>query len=378
MRDILVDEVGILAWFVTLDPSAKELLVNIFVAEKGEGVEVSAGLRLRNKRAASTRIRRMEPPPTAVRMGLKKFWTAFEQELGLLVEKGTTLGSERVTSRSDRKPMSQPRDDIPLVKQFIENLDAVAVVIGNKNYANRVPTVDFAHNDAEAMKQFFVAILGVRQSNVIDMRDVTLAEMEAVFGNDRTHKGQLWRWIRPGESDVFVFYSGHGVPGSNDGRQYLLPVDGDPDAPEIHGYPTELLYRNLSNLKGRSVTVFMDTCFSGESPRGPLLRKSSGIRVIPKETSSVPFIVLSASSKDQLASWDNEAKQGLFTKHLLEALYGAADDKRYGNSDGQITLSEIKGYLDREMTYAARRHYGRDQQATVIGDPEKVIVILNK
>ena len=73
-----------------------------------------------------------------------------------------------------------------------------------------------------------------------------------------------------------------------------------------------------------------------------------------------------------------KAQHGLFTKHLLEALYGAADGKRYGNSDSRITLSEIKVYLDREMTYSARRQYGRDQQAMVIGDPEKVIVILGR
>jgi hypothetical protein len=41
-------------------------------------------------------------------------------------------------------------------------------------------------------------------------------------------------------------------------------------------------------------------------------------------------------------------------------------------------LSEIKAYLDREMTYAARRNYGREQQAMVSGEPEKVIVILGK
>jgi hypothetical protein len=43
-----------------------------------------------------------------------------------------------------------------------------------------------------------------------------------------------------------------------------------------------------------------------------------------------------------------------------------------------VTLEEIRGYLDREMTYAARRQYGRDQQAMVYGDPGKVIVNLGR
>jgi len=378
MRSLITEDIGVMGRWATLDPSSKEVLANMFVIEKGEGIEVSVGLRLRAKTRTSVKKRRLQPPPTAVRLGLSKFWTAFEQELGSIVEKYSASGSELVVSSSAKKPASAPKGAIAAAKASGGNPDGVAVIIGNKKYGDRLPPVDFAHNDAKAMKLFVVEILGISESNVIDMRDVTLAEMEAVFGNARTYKGNLWRWVRPRESDVFVFYSGHGVPGMNDGRQYLLPVDGDPDKAEIGGYPAELLYSNLAKLEARSVTVFLDACFSGESPRGTLVRNASGIRVTPREVPEVSFTVVSAARKDQVASWDKEAQHGLFTKHLLEALYGAADGKRYGNVDSRITLSEIKVYLDREMTYAARRHYGREQKAMASGDPEKVIVSLGR
>jgi hypothetical protein len=378
MRSIIAEEVGFASWFVTLDPSAKDVMANIFITEKGEGVEISIGLRLRNRKVEADRNRRMQPPPTAVRMGLRKLWSVLDQELGFVKDKGTSLGPEPVVYPFTQKSMSLPKSAMPAVTQSPDNLSAVAVIIGNKNYRNRIPQVDFAHNDAEAMKRFLIEILGVHESNIIDLRDVKLAEMEAVLGNDRTYKAELWRYVRPRESDVFIFYSGHGVPGLKDGRQYLLPVDGDPNAAEIQGYPTELLYQNLSQLEARSVTVFIDACFSGESPSGSLVRAASGIHVTSNNVPAVPFTVISAANKDQVASWDKEARHGLFTKYLLDALYGAADNNRYGNADSRITLGEIKGYLDREMTYAARREFGREQQATVIGDPEKVIVILNK
>lgn len=375
MRTAIIDDVGIASWFVTLDPSAKDLLANIFVNSKEEGIEVSVGLRLRDRKPAEDRIRRMQPPPTAVHLGLQKFWDAFEYELDAIIRKGAADGPPPVVyPRADEA--GRPRENA--VRTTDKNPYAVAVIIGNKNYKNRLPQVDFAHNDAEAMKRFLVEVSGVSQGNIIDLRDATLDRMEAVLGNERSHKGKLWRWLRPTESDVFIFYSGHGVPGSKDGRQYLLPVDADPNTPEIHGYPTELLYENLARLEARSVTVFLDACFSGESPGGPLVRAASGIRVTPKPGPAVPFTVLSAAAKDQVASWDKDAGHGLFTKHLLDALYGAADDKRYGNEDSRITVSEVKRYLDREMSYAARRHFGREQQATVIGDPEKVIVTLEK
>jgi hypothetical protein len=378
MRTILQDELGVMGRWATLDPSGKEVLANIFVVEKGEGIEVSVGLRLRAKTRTSAKKKRLQPPPTAVRIGLSKFWTAYERELGSIVEKYSAAGSKLRVSSSVKKTARAPKTSIAAAKVSAGNPDAVAVIIGNKKYGARLPSVDFAHNDASAMKRFVVEILGINERNIIDMRDVTRADLEVVFGNARTYKGKLWRWVRPQESDVFVFYSGHGVPGMNDGRQYLLPVDGDPDKAEIGGYPVELLYSNLAKLDARSVTVFLDACFSGESPSGTLVRNASGIRVTPREIPQVSFTVVSAAHIDQVASWDKEAQHGLFTKYLLEALYGAADGKRYGNSDRRITLSEIKVYLDREMTYSARRQYGRDQQAMVSGDPDRVIVKLGR
>ena len=82
---------------------------------------------------------------------------------------------------------------------------------------------------------------------------------------------------------------------------------------------------------------------------------------------------MTAAQGDQFASWDEDAKHGLFTKHLLEALEGKADAKRYGNRDGKVTVAEVKNYLDREMTYQARRRYNRDQTAAVFGDRKLVL-----
>jgi hypothetical protein len=375
-QKIIAQDIGSLSYFATLDPSGKDVVGNVFITEKEAKVEVSIGLRLRSTRATSDRLRRLQAPPTAVRMGLRKFWNAFEIELGSIVGRGTPSDIKPVASRPAKKPVSPPKSDIQKAVRAGGNPYAVAVIIGNKNYGDRAPSVDFAQNDAEAMKQFFVEVFGLTENNIINLRDVTRADMESVFGNDRTPKGKLWQWVRPHKSDVFVFYSGHGVPGLKDGREYLWPVDGDLNTPEIFGYPLELLYKNLDQIEARSVTVFIDACFCGESSRGILIRGASGVRVTPKKIAESTFTVISATSQGQVASWDEENGYGLFTKHLLDALKGAADEKPFGNGDGRVTLNEIKNYLDSEMTYAARRRYGREQQATVFGQPENVIVIL--
>ena len=72
-----------------------------------------------------------------------------------------------------------------------ENPDGVAVIIGNQDYLGGLPKVEFAHNDATAMKKFVVERLGFRAGNVIDLTNATQAERLAAFGNERTHEGKL-------------------------------------------------------------------------------------------------------------------------------------------------------------------------------------------
>jgi len=255
------------------------------------------------------------------------------------------------------------------------NRDAIAVIIGNRNYKGRIHEVDFAHNDAEAMKRFVLDRLGYREGNVIDLRDASQAQMLAVFGNAQTHEGKLFNWVKPDKSDVAVFYSGHGVPGMRDRRAYLLPVDSDADHAEITGVPIDTLFANLAKIPAKSMTVYLDACFSGESPRGMIIRSTSGVNVTPKmPTSAGNMTVITAARGDQFASWDEKAKHGLFTKHLLEALEGAADGKAYGDTDGRVTLAEVQTYLDEEMTYQARRTWGRRQNASVRGDNDTALV----
>ena len=246
----------------------------------------------------------------------------------------------------------------------VRNPDGVAIVVGNRGYTHPdVYDVSFAHRDADAFRRYVVDVLGFDPENILDLRDASQAKMEAAFGNERSHEGILWRYLNPdGGAAVVVFYSGHGVPGLKDGRGYLLPSDADPNTAEINGYPIDLLYGNLAKLtEAESVWVFLDACFSGSSHRGMLVRAASPASVTPSLPAGVAerVTLLTAASGDQVASWDEEAGHGLFTHHLLDALYGAGD----GDGDGLVTAQEAKAHLDRHMTRAARRIHGRHQRA---------------
>lgn len=265
-------------------------------------------------------------------------------------------------------------DTLPVAER---NRDAIAVIIGNRRYSHGIPEVRYASNDAEAVSRFVTDVLGYRRGNVIRLDDASQAEMFAVFGNGRDHRGKLWSWIRPGRSDVLVYYSGHGMPGLRDRRGYLMPSDADPATPEINGYPLDLLLENLGKLDIRSTTVLLDACFSGNSAAGWLVPAASPVFVkAAPPVSSTGLTLITAAQGDQVASWDETARLGLFTRHLLDALRGAADRGRDGNGDGTVTLGEVERYLDDEMSYAARRAFQRVQRASVSGNPQTVLVAM--
>jgi TPR repeat protein len=261
----------------------------------------------------------------------------------------------------------------------MRNPYAVAVIIGNKTYENHdIPEVKYADRDADAIRHYVVDVLGYSEDNIIFLPNATQSKLLSVFGSADDPQGQLAQWLRPnGKSDVFVYYSGHGVPGLNDGRSYLLPVDADPNTVSQNGYPLSLLYSNLQKIGAHSVTVLLDACFSGTSAGGALLANAS---VLTRPANPTPpaelggLTVLAAARADQLANWDARHKHGLFTEYFLEAVYGKADAAEYGGrGDGKITLSAVQKYLDDEMSFIARREDARAQNATVSGDPRTVL-----
>ena len=220
-----------------------------------------------------------------------------------------------------------------------ENRFGVAVIIGNGGYAHeRVPDVAYAHRDADAFRRYVVDVLGFREGNIVDLRDASQAEMNQAFGVDGDPKGKVYDWVRPGRSDVVVYYSGHGVPGSgSDRRGYLLPANADPGRARLNGYPIDVLYENLAQVRAQSVTVFLDACFPGDTPRGMLIQSASPVFVEAtlREAATGLTVLTTAASGTELASWDEDRQHGLFTSHLLDGLYGAADGQDFGDGERQ-------------------------------------------
>jgi len=269
--------------------------------------------------------------------------------------------------------------DVNIPRTAMFRPDAIAVVIGNRNYQHKdSPCVEYAIRDATVVKEYLVQALGFKPGNIVYKTDISKAGFEAIFGNFRNYKGRLNNYVKPGISEVFIFYSGHGAPDPNTQKGYFLPVDCEPDAITLNGYPLDVFYNNLSKVMAKQIVVVLDACFSGGSNPGEMLVGSASPALIKAKTPtsvSSNTTVLASSRADQISSWYNEKQHGLFTYFFLKALSGEADL----NNDRDITLTEIYDYVSSKskgVPYWARRLYNGRLQEPVLNGPGANLVMV--
>jgi hypothetical protein len=249
----------------------------------------------------------------------------------------------------------------------------VAVVIGNRNYAAPgVPPVDFADRDAASMREYLVSTFGFRPENIIFEKDAGLAKFSEIFGSESEPRGKLYHYVRPKVSRVLVYYAGHGAPDLNTGEAYFVPVDANPRYIGSSGYRLRTFYENLAKVPAKSITIILDSCFSGSSARGMLFKDISPVMVRVKKDYDAPAnaLLLTSAGPEQVSTWYPDKGHSLFTYFFLKGIQGAAD----GNGDGAITVAEIKAYLESQVPYMARRLGGVDQVPVIAGNGDEVIV----
>ena len=254
------------------------------------------------------------------------------------------------------------------------NPHGLAVIIGNHNSLHPdMPPADYAHRDARAFKRYVIDVLGYGADNIIHLEDATERQMHDVFGSPGASMSDIQTRLNilaPAEgADVIVYYSGHGVP-SEEGAS-LLPVDIAPHEARTGNNSLKRLYEKLGVLqRTKSVQVYLDAGFSGDSHvrqliwYHPLYRELALPGEVPDD-----MMILTAATGAEIAGWDTQAGHGLFTHHLLDALYGKGD----ANGDGQVTAREAKAYLDDTMSLASRRQHHRIQRASLAGATETVV-----
>jgi len=253
--------------------------------------------------------------------------------------------------------------DLDIFESNIKNNEAWAVIIGNRDYKNAA-SIKYAINDLNTIEKYLVKTLGYKQENIIKVENATQGSFLTLFSPN----GKLADNITPNKSDVFIYYTGHGVPGLKDKKQYFMPVDAEPKYIHNGGYSFETFYENLSKIPAKSYTVIIDACFSGSIIPGI---KPGMIPVEEANNIIKNGIVLAASSGSGVSNEYEDKKHGLFTYCLLKAIQ---DKKCDLNKDRKISYAEIFEYIsDKNNSNGVpviSRKLGTEQNPNIIGSDQ--------
>lgn len=241
--------------------------------------------------------------------------------------------------------------------------NAVALIIGIENYQN-VPIAEYAENDARAFYDFATNALGVPASRIKLLTGNQARRLDV----QRAVRTWLLPLIVQSHGDVFVFFSGHGLA-SEDGHHLLLPYDGDPNLLAESSITRQELIEAITRAGASSLTMFLDTCYSGGTRTNQsLIASARPIRIVAKNEGIPPNVtIFAASGNDQLSSSLAAAKHGLFSYFVMKGLEGDA-----AGADHAFTASALDAYLNAHVPLAAAR-IGRAQTPKMVGNGEAVI-----
>ena len=254
----------------------------------------------------------------------------------------------------------------PSVIKTKTNNDRVALIIGIEKY-DQTPEASFANLDAKYFYEYARKGFGVSKSNI-----KLLVDEDAILVKSL---GTLNKWlpgkIKDGKTELIIFFAGHGLASSDGKELYLLPHDSDPDLLARTALSRTELFKEIIALNPKSVTMFLDTCYSGVSrDERTLLASARPVRIVADEQETPNnFTIFSASQLDQISSGLKEAKHGIFSYYLMKGLEGKADS----NQDKKITNGELLAYMDENVSQKASE-LGRQQNPSLAGDPDKVLM----
>lgn len=266
------------------------------------------------------------------RAAVKNYWDRKEE---MAAKYGNASGT-KVTDKSDYAKTEPSDVDIDIPFTGNDNKNSFALIISNENYG-KLANVPFAINDGEAFARYCRRTLGIPEKNILLYKDASYGSMREAFGDLR-----LINDFAGEEMKLIVYYAGHGAPDEATLDPYLIPVDAGRINKDVC-LPLASIYQELGSMKLESAIVFLDACFSGGTREDKMVMADArAIARVPKKQGLTGKVaVLSATSDEQTALPYHEKGHGMFTYYLL---------KRLQETKGNVTLSDLKDYITKEVS----------------------------
>lgn len=251
----------------------------------------------------------------------------------------------------------------PAMRPVIPNRKSAALIIGIADYERTPAKAAFADKDAQYFYDYATMKLGVPEDNILELINEKADRIEM--------KLAVKNWLRTiaasNESDIYIFFAGHGMASDDGNNMYLLPYDGTPFLLEESAIRRDQLFADIAAMDPNSVTVFLDTCYSGATRTDDMLIAARPLLIRAREQ-LVPdgFTVISAAAGDQTAKPLEEMGQGLFSYFLMQGMEGGADS----NGDGKITAGELHQFTRSKVA----RYSAGTQTPELQGNENQVLV----
>ncbi|GAB6097383.1 hypothetical protein JCM14469_36370 [Desulfatiferula olefinivorans] len=216
----------------------------------------------------------------------------------------------------------------------------VALVIGNGNYA--ASPLKNPVNDAADMAKKLEA-MGFEVIRLIDADQRSMRRAIRDFGS-RLKKGGVG----------LFYFAGHGM--QVQGRNYLIPVGADiRHEDEVQDYAVDagMVLRKMQSAENRLNIVLLDACRNN-----PFARSfRSADRGLAQMDAPAGSMISYATAPGQTAM-DGDGRNGVFTKHLLDAL------DRYGH----LELSQMMKQVGRGVQTETKRMQVPWVSSSITGD----------
>lgn len=234
--------------------------------------------------------------------------------------------------------------------------DCYMMSIGINKYENAVLNLNYARSDAEA----FSKLMKKRGRKLF--RQFYLYELTDENATKDSILNVLSEIASKAKSqDVFVFYyAGHGAMIEND--FYFIPYDCvrifEEENLKQDALYAGIVQEQLKKIGALKQIVIMDACHSGGGAELLAQRGASEAKAIAQMSRSSGVHVLASAGSEQFATEFSQLKHGLFTYILLDALGGSADG---APKDGQVTVYEMKSYIDNLVPEYTKKYRGASQ-----------------
>ena len=223
-----------------------------------------------------------------------------------------------------------------------------ALVIGNNNY-RYVEKLKTAVNDANAVDQLLRAKYGFT-TNVL--RDATRSEILTTLNN--------YRRTLPPDSNLLIYYAGHGYHDQDTDKAYWLPVDAQKDNNE-NWISADDISSDVKAIPSNHILIISDSCYSG------VLTRNARVEIKPQYRAAYLAKVERSKSRTLISSGGDEpvADSGapdhsIFASAILDSLDHMELDRFTAADLFNILQPSVAGRSEQLPQYSVIRNSGHE------------------